>query len=405
MLRRVIFGIAIVGAITPNAAFAAEGDGNDLRGFLQFSAASADGEDSWLERGFGKTRFSGDEDVEGVARALVLWRPQLFWSLDGYVTVQADTQLDQAVDVMEAYVNWRGEPSPGWRFSGRAGAFYPPVSLEHDGPAWTTTTMLTPSAINSWIGEEVKVVGVETIARRRFEEGELTARLALFGYNDTSGTLLAFRGWALNDVMAGINSEMPLPQRSFAYQNVTRPTYELDGRVGYYAQIVYRPEQHISLDLLFYDNRGDRVSDFDGQTNWETRFLNAGMRVAFDEETLLLVQVMSGRTIWGERTPMGYWVDVDFNSAFLLLSRSLGQHRISGRLDYFQIGDRSFVDIDNNDEEGWSAGATYRLAISPALSLAVEGLHIASDRPSRTDQGIRADQTQSTLQVSLQHAF
>ena len=103
------------------------------------------------------------------------------------------------------------------------------------------------------------------------------------------------------------------------------------------------------------------ISDFDGQTNWETRFLNAGMRIAFDEDTRLLAQAMSGRTIWGYRTPMGYWVDVDFNSAYVLLARDFDVHRVAGRLDYFEIGDRSFVDIDNNDEEGWAATAAYQL--------------------------------------------
>ncbi|MGQ0531788.1 MAG: hypothetical protein ACT4OF_03740 [Caulobacteraceae bacterium] len=396
-----LLGIAAVSAIRPGAAFA--GDGDNLRGFIEFGVGVADGEDSWFERGFGKTRFSGEEDAEGVARGLVLWRPQLPWNLNGHLSVQADPDLDPVIDVVEAYVTWRGAPSPGWRFGGRAGAFFPPVSLEHDGPAWTTTNTLTPSAINSWIGEEVKVVGAEANARRRFGDQEFTARVALFGFNDTSGTLLAFRGWALNDVMTGLYSEMPLPSSS--YQSVTRPTYGLDGRVGYYAQVEYRPQQNVTLDLLFYDNRGDRVSDSGGQTNWETRFLNAGMRIAFDEDTRLLAQAMSGRTIWGHLTPMGYWVDVDFNSAYVLVARDIDAHRIAARLDYFEIGDRSFIVIDNNDEEGWAATATYQFELTPSLTLAVEGLHVSSDRPSRANQGLDPDQTQSTLQTSLALAF
>ena len=210
MFARVLLGISIVSIATPALA----GEGDDLRGFIEFGVAVADGEDSWLERGFGKTRFSGEEHVEGIARGIVLWRPQLPWNLQGHLTAQADSQLDPVIDVVEAYVTWRGAPSPGWRFGARAGGFFPP-SLEHDGPAWTTTNTLTPSAINSWIGEEVKVVGAEANARRRFGDQEFTARLALFGFNDTSGTLLAFRGWALNDLMAGINSEMPLPAAAY----------------------------------------------------------------------------------------------------------------------------------------------------------------------------------------------
>jgi hypothetical protein len=403
MRARAVLWLTAVSLITPSVAHA--GEGEQLRGFIEFGAAVADGEDSWIDEGFGKTRFSGDEDIEGWARGILLWRPQLGWNLDGYVTLAADTQLNPVVDVIEAYVNYRGAPSQGWRLSGRAGVFYPPISLEHDGPAWTTTQTITPSAINSWISEEVKVVGAEASARRRFGEQELTATLALFGYNDTSGTLLAFRGWALGDVMAGVSSEMELPQRSFAYQEDTRPTFELDDRIGYYAQVQYRPTQNVTTDLLFYDNRGDRISDSDGQTNWETRFLSFGARVAFDEDTRLLTQVMSGRTIWGYRTPLGYWVDVDFNAAYLLLARDIGSHRLSGRVDYFEIGDRSFADVDNNDEEGWAATAAYQIELSPTVRLAVEGMHISSDRPSRIDQGVDPDQDQSVLQTSVELSF
>lgn len=129
------------------------------------------------------------------------------------------------------------------------------------------------------------------------------------------------------------------------------------------------------------------------------------MRVAFDNDTRLLMQAMSGRTIWGRRTPMGYWVDVDFHSAYALLARDFDRHRIAGRLDYFEIGDRSFVVTDNNEEEGWAATATYQFELTPSLRLAVEALHVASDRPSRADQGLDPSQTQSTLQTSIELSF
>ena len=403
MLARAALGLAIVSIVTPAGAASAD-EGDDLRGFIEFRMAAVNGEDSWIQEGYGKTRFGGEEDVESLARGIVLWRPQLGWNLDGYLTLEADTQLEPLVDVVEAYVTYRGAPSPGWRFSARAGVFYPPISLEHDGAAWTTTNTITPSAINSWVSEEVKVVGAEASARRRFGGHELTARLALFGFNDTSGTLLAFRGWALGDVMAGVGSEMELP-RTLIYQGSTRPTFELDDRIGYYAQVQYRPAQNISTDILFYDNRGDRVSDSDGQTNWETRFLSFGARIAFDRDTRFLAQAMSGRTIWGERTPAGYWVDADFNAAYILLAHEIGRHGVAGRIDYFDVRDNSFVATDNNDEEGWAATAAYQFELSPEIRLAVEGLHVSSDRPSRAGQALDPEQAQTVLQTSVELSF
>ncbi|MEJ0059598.1 MAG: hypothetical protein WDM79_08535 [Terricaulis sp.] len=202
---RLAFGAALASVAAAQAASAAPDlfSGDQLRGFIDFRAAASDSEQSWTDDGFGKTRFSGDDgDVafDGLAQGMLIWRPHLTWNVDGYVTLQADTEGRPAIDVVEAFASYRGAPSDGWRFSGRAGLMYPPVSLEHDGPGWTPTDTITPSAINSWIGEEVKIVGVEASARRRFETQEFAATLGLFGFNDTSGTLLAYRGWALGDL-------------------------------------------------------------------------------------------------------------------------------------------------------------------------------------------------------------
>ena len=73
------------------------------------------------------------------------------------------------------------------------------TSLEHDRRVWGLTDTITPSAINSWIGEEVKVVGAEGTITHDFDGGRLAATGGVFGYDDTSGTLLSFRGWALHD--------------------------------------------------------------------------------------------------------------------------------------------------------------------------------------------------------------
>jgi hypothetical protein len=246
---------------------------------------------------------------------------------------------------------------------------------------------------------------VEATAQRRFGVQEVAATLAAFGFNDGSGTLLAARGWALGDVTPGLSGELALPWRSFVYQDHTSITYESDNRIGYYAQARYRPFGNVNLDLLYYDNRGDRVSHADGQTNWETQFLNFGARVSLDEDTHVLMQAMTGRTILGERTPDGYWVDVDFHAAYMLLARQFGRHEIAGRLDYFQVDDRSFVVIDNNDEEGWAATAAYQFALAPDMRLAMEALHVSSERPARADQGIDQAQDQTVLQTSVKFSF
>ena len=50
-------------------------------------------------------------------------------------------------------------------WSVKTGAFFPTISLENDDLGWTSPYTLTPSAINSWIGEELRTIGSEAILR------------------------------------------------------------------------------------------------------------------------------------------------------------------------------------------------------------------------------------------------
>lgn len=380
--------------------------GDQLRGFLDFRAGASDGEHSWLNGGYGKTRFGGADDGvvgHGALDGILVWRPHLTWNLDAVVSLQADTQASPSLGVTEAYLSYRGAPSQGWRLSGRAGVFYPPVSLEHEGLGWTPTDTITPSALNSWVGEEVKVGGVEATARRSMGESDVSLTLALFGYNDTAGTLLAMRGWALGDITPGVWGELPLPD--YAYQRATKATAELDGRVGYYARLEYRPIGPLTLDVMHYDNAGDRVSDERGQTDWETRFTNLGVRAALDTDTRLRAQVMTGETIWGRPTPVGYWSEVEFAAAYLMLAHDVGESTISGRVDYFVVNDRSDADPDDEGEEGWAFTTAYLIDLTPRARLAIEGLHVSSERPQREEIGLDPQQEQTMLQTSLRFSF
>ncbi|MES1158651.1 MAG: hypothetical protein ABUL42_02035 [Terricaulis silvestris] len=403
-----LLGVALAAAANATGAHADPFSGDQLRGFIDFRTGVADSEQSWLRDGYGKTRFSGDGgdyDGQPQADAMLIWRPHFTWSLDGYLSLQDDTQLRPQVDVVESFLSYRGEPSQGWRFSGRLGLFYPPVSLEHDGPGWTTTNTITPSALNSWIGEEVKVVGAEASARHTMGDQQVTATLALFGYNDTSGTLLYGRGWAMGDVLSGVSTKLPIPYHPSGYQDYTRATAELDGRVGYYARVEYKPMGPVTLDALHYDNAGDRRSDTTALTDWETQFTNVGLRAALGPDTRLLAQTLWGQTVWGQVTPMGYWGDVDFNASYVLLAHDFDRSTIAGRLDYFQIHDRSFVATDNNNEHGWAATADYQLHLAPKVTLAFEGLYLDSNRPVRATTGVSPQQEQTTVQSKLQIGF
>ncbi|HVY84741.1 MAG TPA: hypothetical protein VG943_06390 [Caulobacterales bacterium] len=414
MNRWLASSAAIIAVAAPAAAHADAQQGGDLRGFLDFKAGASDGEHSWVDGGFGKTRFGGAEDGwagHGFIDGSLIWRPHLTWSVRGYLHLRAAPEQDHLVDAVEAYVTYRPMPVYGAHLSARAGLMYPPVSLEHEGLGWSTTETITPSAINTWIGEEVKVLGVEGTARRDFGGQEFSATIGAFGFNDTSGTILAYRGWAMHDVLNTAFGSLELPHQAPAWYAVksdqalvTEPVRELDGRVGFYGRLGWRSGP-ISLDVTHYDNAADRISESDGQYAWETRFTNIGLRLDFSEDTRLLAQAMTGQTILGRRTPFGYWVDMDFGAAYVLLAHDIGSNTVAVRADYFETDDKSFTGTDNNNEEGWALTADYRMPLSQRLSLALEALHVESDRPQRASVGLDPDQKQTTLQSTLHVAF
>src|SRR6185295_10665879 len=142
------------------------------------------------------------------------------------------------VDLVEAYFKYRPVSTTPLRWSFKAGAFFPPISLENDGIGWTTPWTLTPSAINSWVGEELRTIGGETTAEWRGQGYEIEATAALFGVNDPAGTLIAEHGWTFGDRPIGLFDRSRLPNATLRpgmrAPIYTMPMQEIDGRVGWY---------------------------------------------------------------------------------------------------------------------------------------------------------------------------
>ena len=180
------------------------------------SIAATNGEESWLNRGFGTLTPAAQARVTGECGRISMKpisfgsrgsagrseRPWLARSRAGNTTKP---------EISEAYLTYR--PMRGARtcVSGRAGLMWPPVSLEHEGADWHVRDTITPSAINSWIGEEVRPAAVEGTIDTEIGEQKLSATAAIFAANDTAGTLLTFRGWAMHDRRTLAFNHQPLP--------------------------------------------------------------------------------------------------------------------------------------------------------------------------------------------------
>jgi hypothetical protein len=382
-------------------------------GSIDLRASVVGGETSWLDGGFGKLREGGDSGGTKararVAAADLAWKPQFTFNLAGLISVTHQDGQSNDVDLNEAFLSFRTGPA-ATRFSARAGVFWPPISLEHGGSTWQVTDSITPSAVNSWVSEEVKVLAFEGKLEHRFADQSVALTAALFKHDDMAGTLLAYRGWALHDVRLTIGGDFPLPPLSpmiAPYQSpVTNPFWEKDRRAGYYARVDWKTAWPVSLNLFRYDNRGDRVTSYDQQTAWRTRFWNAGAMASLGQRTTARAQILWGNTLVGPDTPYGIPVDVDFIAAYLLLSRELGGGKLSARGDWFKIHDNSFVASDNNNEHGWSGMLAYKHPLTHFADVIVEALHVESNRPARlANAGLPPMQNQTQLQTALRLGF
>jgi hypothetical protein len=379
-----------------------------LSGALDLRLAGGSGDEKgWLDRSYGKTRY-GKEATAAIANADLMWKPRLLWDLSGTVDVQYQPDLPDPVDLGEAYLTYKPVPRSNWRVQGRFGLMYPPISQEHDGADWHVTRTITPSAINAWVGDEVKVQGAEFKLTRRMGSSEIAATAAIFTHNDTSGTELSLRGWSLDDVRTPWDGQLPLPPLSNFLKTkqapVTNPNWELDDREGYYGRLDYNTSK-LRLNAFYYNNEGDLTGVRDKQWAWRTWFTNLGAQYQLTESTQILAQAMSGRTQMGFHTPR-IWVDADYRAGYVLVSQNLGEKdAVTGRLDRFTVHDRTFTVNDNNDEDGWAATLAWKRTLNPHIALLVEAMQVESKRPSRSLEGLPAKQAQTSLQASLRLGF
>src|SRR5690348_467960 len=175
---------------------------------------AVDGEKSWVDGGFGKLRSGSDGDLRvepELGNVTLVWKPQFTWSLGATIvgSVQGGERTDAGLS--QAYVTYRPMRASNVVFSARAGLMWVPVSLEHEGADWHVKNSITPSAINSWVGEEVRPLAAEATLAASLGTHKLRATAAVIAANDTAGTLLTFRGWALHDRTALAFRAQPLP--------------------------------------------------------------------------------------------------------------------------------------------------------------------------------------------------
>jgi len=394
-----------------------EGVNIDIKGYVEGRAIATDKTLSWEDTGLGKTGFSGTSS--GGRRALVrmeghaIARIMFGFDWTGIVHATANQEQHVPVDIVEAYLQYKPAPRGALNFSARAGVFLPPISVENTGLAWTSPYTITSSAINSWVGEELKTIGGEAGVTYRTEDVDFSMSAALYAANDPTGTQLAWRGWAMHDREAGLFDRLALAPvritrpgaRLFKQAPTEEPFHEIDGRVGYYVHAEADHLDYGTITALWYDNNADDLALKFGQWAWRTKFWSVGYKTQLPGDIDFLAQVMKGGTttvsVPGAPTPV---VDTDFWAAYLLASKEFGRHRLSVRLDRFGTNDND-TSLDDNNEHGTAVTVGYVLRPAARQRLTIEALYVKSYRPERAFLGLPVRTVETQFQASYRFFF
>ena len=301
--------------------------------FIAAFAMTASAQDALQWSGFALLRASNaasgvpldDDTVAGQIQLGIDWRPSVF--LGGHVHLIARSDEDGSrrghVGIAEAYLEQNLHRGSS-KLRIVEGAFFLPTSRENIDALWESPYTITPSALNSWLGEEFRPIGIDAAytVRRAWTVGA-----TVFRGNDTFGALPAARGWMMRDHWALLGEHLPVDGEYY-----TSVSAENDGRLGWAARARWNND-HASLQLTHIDNRADAL-EYGELFNWETPFDIVGADYTWNDWT---VAAESG---WGHTIirfpPNAFTTNLVAN--YLLVSRRFSNGRVTVRGDAFQSG-------------------------------------------------------------------
>lgn len=380
---------------------------------LTARGGAADSPASWLDGGTGRLELGEEGGDEWTAAALGEAALGLDWQASDGLAAHLHARAravaapgGDPVGLVEAWLEGTRELRGGAdRLRLRGGQLFLPTSRENVGPLWSSPYTFTLSAINSWIGEEIRPLGL--FAEYELGAGSTQAWRAgttAFLGNDAAGALLAWRGWAVGDRLSTLGETLPLPALpSLAADGVfagqadagTRPIgADLDGRPGVAGWLRWRGEAtavpvSALLQLTYLDSRGD-LELHDGEYAWATDFLLLAGELRAGDRWTLAGEHLAGSTAMGVPSPRA---DVELRASYLLLSWERTPLRASVRWDHFSTRDRdAFPGTERNDEDGeaWTAALLWQLR--ERLFVGVELLELDAERAlAAAPSGSRAE--------------
>lgn len=380
----------------------------EISAIVQANLLNGDSLASWQNKNTGILR--DDENGLNLQQAAISVSQDL--NSDFSVELVANYYQDgeQHIGLSQAQLIYKPLIDGQYRWRARAGFFYPKLSLENVDKAWLSPYTYTQSAINSWFGEELRTLGLElsidSPGRTRHSPWSWQLHAATFKGNDPLGTLISWRGFAMHDRQSLNHDRVEFA----AYPSVVdryglwhpswvEPFHEIDGRFGYYLGAHLDHYQQSSLRYYYYDNRANPLALNDQRLYaWRTKFHSLAAQHKFNADTRLIAQLLKGSTLMGAN-----YVYADFNAWYLMLSHTVGQHRLSLRYDKFEVQERAedifAFDPNSSHGEGLTMAWRYNWLENWQVGAEYHYNHNSAQNRLQLKQNQQADQNQTLLVI------
>lgn len=374
---------------------------------LDLRAVASDAAATVLDGGYSPTRFSEHQSGLQLGRLRLaldtplgeVWRLHLDASAWG-------NGYENPVGLTEAYLQFRPYPRNMLRVRMKAGAYHAPVSLENSAAGWASPYTLSYSALNSWLAEELRTLGLETkidwLGTRAGLPFDVGAVAGVYGWNELAGAALSNGGFILDDRQTPVFDRVGrLEGPTGAY---VEPFRQIDRRAGYYGGMDLKYPGRLVITALHYDNRADPTAS-DAESHvfaWHTTFNSAGARMEYGAGWTMIAQWLAGRT---EIAPGAHALEWPFNARYLLLSKRLTRrHMLSVRYDRFEVDSRN-PEADGA-QSGYAWTAAYVFDPGKDWTVTVEWLRVTSSSYSGSENSDRpGPATDNQAQLSVRYAL
>jgi hypothetical protein len=369
---------------------------------LDMRWVSAEGAPSFLNGGVGVLRFDPEHEGLRLGHAMLDSRLRITDILSAHVVAFAYDDHDRNfADLNEAFIEARPFPTQAIRWDAKAGAFFMPVSLENRGPGWTDVYTITPSALNTWLGEEFRTIGAEVEARWLGASygylGDVALVGAVYGWNDPAGVLLAERGFGLTDRPSTLFGGLGDPPLTFYHK--------VDDKPGFYGGLSWRHQDLLELRALRYDNRADPGAETSTAHGWNTSFSSVGARLEPGTAWTFILQYLDGQTAIGPFAAGAPLFQMSYSAAFALTSFEWRSERFTARFDDFRTNQFSGIHGPPRDDLGhaWTLGWIHDIA--SGWQFAAEWIRVTSRFPPRVEDEEPPGLIESQLQLSVRYRF